>query len=93
MNKEQMYLVSYSIGEYDSHRIIDLFVTADKKKAMKYVSKFNKMLKKWNTYYQQYENKNSFGSWIQEEYVEKYFDRWYRVRNINLCYWEEIELR
>ena len=88
-----MYLVKYCGGSYEDHYIRVLFVTAKKSTATKYVTKFNKILKKWTNYYKQYESDDHYSSWIKDEHAEKYFDRWWQLRNITRCYWDEIEVR
>ena len=91
MNK--MYIVRYSGGSYDDWYEANVFVTDKKATATKYVTKFNKLLKKWKKHYKQYEGKEFGVDWIKDEYVEQHFNRWDSLRNINECYWNEIELR
>ena len=93
MEKEIVYIVSYSRGSYEDHKEIIIFATTKKSKATKYVTKFNRILKKWQEYYKQYETNEVGISWLKEEHVQKYFDRWYELRQVNYCYWEQIELR
>jgi len=83
-NKKKMYIVRYCGGVYDDWYETNLFVTDKKRTATKYVTKFNKMIKKWRKHYEQY---------VKDEYVEQYFDRWSRLQDINKCYYNEIELR
>ena len=52
-----MFIVKYYGGEYDSHYTKDIFVTNNKRTATKYVTKFNKLLKKWKKHYEQYTEK------------------------------------
>lgn len=91
--KNKIYLCCYSIGDYDDCRIINVFATTNKSKAKKWVSKFNKTLKKWSYYYSQFEDDRLGFRWIKDEYVEKYFDRWNSISRINNAFIEEIELR
>ena len=91
MNK--MYIVRYSGGSYDDWYEANVFVTDKKATATKYVTKFNKLLKKWKKHYKQYEGKEFGVDWIKDEYVEQHFDRCDSLRNITKCYWNEIELR
>lgn len=89
----KMYVVKYSEGSYHDWREVDLFVTNKKRTATKYVAKFNKTLKKWKEHYKKYEYEEFGMTWIEDQYVEKYFSRWNRLRDINKCYYEEIEIR
>jgi len=91
MNK--MYIVRYCGGSYDDFYEANVFVTDKKTTATKYVTKFNKILKKWKEHYKQYESKELGMNWINDEYVQQHFDRWNSLQNINKCYWNEIELR
>ena len=88
-----IYIVKYTGGCYDDFYTEDVFVTDKKSKATRYVTKFNKMLKKWKEHYKQYESKELGMTWIKDEYVEKHFNRWDSLKMINNCYWEEIEVR
>jgi hypothetical protein len=88
---KKMYIVKFSSGSYDDYSIFCVFVTEKKSIATKYVTKFNKILKKWKNYYSQFENDDR--DWIKEEYVNQHFKRWHALREINECYWEEIEVR
>ena len=74
-NSKKHYLVSYCGGSYDDYYTSVIFVTDDKKKATKYVTKFNKILKKWKKHYKQYEDKKYGDIWISDIYQDKYFDR------------------
>ena len=91
----KMYIVRYCGGSYEDWRKVDIFVTAKKSEATKYVTKFNKILKKWKEHYKQYETKGPYFPfpWIKDEYVEKHYNRWSSLRNVDKCYWDEIELR
>lgn len=89
---KKMYIVSYCGGSYDDWYEA-IFVTSKKSTATKYVTKFNKILKKWKEHYKQYEDKEFGMDWIKDEYVKQHFNRWNSLRDINKCYWSEIELR
>jgi hypothetical protein len=85
-----IYLVKYN--RLDSN--ITIFATTKKSKALKYVTKFNKILKKWKTHYSQYEENAKYGfTWIKEEHIEQYFNRWDCLHDTSKCYCEEIPLR
>ena len=89
-----MYIVLYSSGEYDDWFEHKIFVTKKKSVAINYVYRFNNILKKWRQYYMQCEEVDEHGDiWIKNEYRDSHFDRWNKLRGINRCYWEEIELR
>jgi hypothetical protein len=88
-----MYIVKYSKGEYEYYKEHCIFVTSNKSKATRYVTKFNRIHKKYKEYYSRFEEKKlGTMSWIKDGYLE-YFDRWIAVREINKCYIEEIEVR
>jgi hypothetical protein len=90
---KKMFIVKYSFGSYEDHHVVIIFATTKKSTATKYVTKFNRILKKWKKHYSQYEQNDTGLNWIKEEYIEKYFDRWHCLRNINRCYYEEVPLR
>lgn len=84
-------------GSYDDYYTAVVFVTNNKSTATKYCSRFNKALKKWKAYYEQFET-DKFGmewgmKWIADEHVEKHFDRWNSLQNITKCYYEEVSFR
>jgi len=43
--------------------------------------------------YSQFEGDLGGFKWIKDEYVEKYFDRWNRIRKINNAFVEEVQVR
>ena len=91
---KKMYIVRYCGGSYDDCYEANVFVTDKKAIATKYVTKFNKRLKKWKEHYKQYEEtKYETMTWIKDEHVQQHFDRWNSLKNITKCYWNEIELR
>ena len=87
------YLVRYYGGSYDDYYNAVVFVTNKKSTATKYCSRFNKALKKWKTYYEQFETDKFGMKWIADEHVEKHFNRWNRLQNITKCYYEEVSFR
>ena len=90
---KKMYIVKYCGGSYEDYYEKIVFVTDKKSTATKYVTKFNKTLKKWKDYYSQYEEKSQFGvTWIKDSFNNK-FNRWYSLGNISRAYWEEVEVR
>ena len=91
---DKIYLVRYSGGSWDDYYSEVIFATSKKTKATKYVTKFNKMLKKWKEYYKQFEE-TKFGviQCVKDEYVETHFHRWDKLKNIDKCYYEKIPIR
>ena len=90
---DSYYLVRYSGGSYDDYYSAVIFVTDKKSTAKKYVTKFNRILKKWKKHYQQFETYKFGMKWIADEHVEKHFDRWHSLQNITKCYYEEVSFR
>lgn len=91
---EKIYLVRYYGGSYEDYWDRVIFATTKKTIATKYVTKFNRILKKWKNYYSQFEeNKYGIMPCIKDEYIEQYFNRWDSIRNITKCYYEEITIR
>ena len=88
---EKYFIVEYFSEDRDGY--IQLFVTKDEEYAKKYVKKFNTILQKCIDCYSRYEETDYGSSWIKNEYVEKYFDRWYSLRQIVEASYREIELR
>lgn len=92
MKKDKIYLACYSTGEFGLHIV---FASNVKSRVTKWVTKFNKMHKRWKDHYDQYCDDrfgNIMGRWITEENYDK-FNRWDMLRNINRAYYDEIELR
>lgn len=88
-----MYIVRYYGGSYDDFYEANVFVTDKKSTATKYVTKFNKMLKKWKDYYKQFETDDLGITWIADEHADKHFMRWNSLQNVTKCYLDEIECR
>ena len=63
------YLVRYCGGSYDDYYSAVIFVTNNKSTATKYCSKFNKALKKWKAYYEQFET-DKFGMKVEKRNLE-----------------------
>jgi hypothetical protein len=91
--KNKIFVVIYSTGNYEDYHTVMIFATTKKSTATKYVTKFNNILKKWKKYYSQFEDNKMGFNWIKEEYIEQHSDRWNALRNINKCFWEEVEVR
>jgi len=89
----KIYLVKYFGGSYDDFYTVTIFATEKKSTAAKYVTRFNKILKKWKKYYSQFEDKEYEYAWIKDEHIDPHFDRWHSLRNITRCYYDEVEVR
>ena len=90
---KKMYIVKYCGGSYDDLYEANVFVTDKKATAIKYVTKFNKMLKKWKEHYKQYEETKYGTITVIKDEHKQHFDRWNSLSNITKSYWNEIELR
>ncbi len=44
-------------------------------------------------YYGQYETDEFGRKWLADEHIEKFFERWYTIRDITKCYYEEVSFR
>ena len=89
-----MYIVCYSGGSWDDYYTEQLFVTRSKRKAEKYVKRFDSIIEKYKEFYTKFEESrddSSFAS-IKEENIA-YFDRWNWLSEINSAYFKEFELR
>jgi hypothetical protein len=93
MKSNKIYLVKYYGGSYDDNYTVNIFATSSKSKATKYRAKFNRILKKWKAYYSQYETNKLGFNWIDDSYVDNYYNRWSFLSRINMCYYEEVEVR
>ena len=89
---DSIYIVSYKTGYYEDRKIITVFATTKKSTATKYVTKFNKLVKKWYNYYKQFTHMKWGFPCIMEEYPQ-YYRRWNQLSDISYCYWEEVKLR
>lgn len=89
----KMYIAKYSKGEWDDHYQVSVFVSDDKRKVTKWVTKFNRIHKEYLKMYEPYLTNEHGFPWIDGEHYEKYGDKWYRLKKINKAFWEEIELR
>ena len=88
-----MYIAKYSSGEWDDYYQVAVFVSADKEKVTNWVDKFNRIHKEYLKMYEPYLTHEYMFPYIAEEYVEKYGDKWFCLKNINEAFLEEIELR
>jgi hypothetical protein len=93
MNPDKIYVVKYCGGDYEDFGNVTVFATTKKSVATRYVTKFNRILKKWKNHYKQFETNEMGIDWIKQEFVERHFDRWNRLQNISTCYYEEVLVR
>lgn len=78
MSKEYCYLVTYSVGSHCDYFEHNIFVTKDYEVAKNYVEKFNKILKKSISYYDQ------FRDTIWDDNVKQYIqNRYCQLHEIN----------
>jgi hypothetical protein len=90
---EKIYLVRHCGGSYEDSWDNVIFATNKRATAIKYVKKYNGILKKWSQYYSQFEQSDMPFNWIKEQHVKKHFKRWYALRGINKCYYQETNIR
>lgn len=90
---DKIYIVKYSEGSYEDYLENIIFATINKSTATKYVTRYNKILKKWTEYYSQFEEIKSGINWIKKEFVETKYNRWNYLRELNGCFWEEVKIR
>ena len=88
--ENKIYIAKYSKGRYEDETEYIVFASTNKSKVTKWCRKFNEMIKKWSDYYEKYEDELG---WIKYEYVNKYFQRWNKLRDFNKAYYEETEIR
>jgi hypothetical protein len=88
------YLVKYYGGSYEDSFDAVVFVTNKKSTATKYCTRFNKILKKWQNYYKQFETKKyGIMTWIADEHIDKKFYRWNQLNKISRCCYVEVSVR
>lgn len=92
MNKTA-YVVGYSKGSYEDYHYEIVFVTFDKKKATKWCTKFNNMLKKWKLYYDKYTKNDGIKWYDSDKYGYDFYDRWYQLSELNRASYNEHKLR
>jgi len=86
--KKEIYIVKYNFGHSLDNDAAILFVTDSEKKAKNYCKKFNRILRKWQKYFNQFDDCD----WLKDEHFNK-FERWYQLRMIDRCFYNKIELR
>jgi hypothetical protein len=90
---EKLYIVRYYGGAYASDYDKVVFATPKKSTATRYVTKFNRILKKWKEYYSQFECTICGIKWMKEGHSDKHYHRWNQLRDISRAYYQEIEVR
>ena len=83
---KKMYLVYYN-GTWEGFYRSPIFLTEDEEKAKAYVAKFNRILKKWQDYFESMLDKDLFSEDTNA------YDRYMQLVNIEGCYYIEIEVR
>lgn len=83
-----MFIVQYSTGCYDDYMRHNIFVTENEEVAKAYVEKHNKVLTKWQKYWEQFENADH---WMEDETRD--WNRWYEITNRNVAYYDKINVR
>jgi hypothetical protein len=86
--KKEIYIVKYNFRHSLDNDAAVLFVTDSEQKAKNYCKKFNSILRKWQKYFNQFDDCD----WLEDEHFNK-FERWYQLRMIDRCYYNKIELR
>lgn len=89
---DKIYLVKYDGGDYDDQYNTVIFATVKKTTAIKYVTRFNRILKKWKNIIANLQKINII-EWIKEEHMELHYKRWQSLHNITKCYYEEVSVR
>jgi hypothetical protein len=83
-----MWVVKYTTGTYDDFMRHNIFVTENEELAKAYVEKHNKVLTKWQKYWEQFENEDD---WMEDP--TKDWNRWYQIVNRNEAYYDKIDVR
>jgi hypothetical protein len=89
---KKMYLVQYSVGDWDSYTV-NIFVTDNEELAKLYVKKFRTKLKKWKDYYAKAFGIDSDLFCLEDELQNKHYNRFCQIMNTNNAYYLKIELR
>ena len=80
--KQYMLVVKYSEGMYDDFCVHDIFATMDEEKAKAYVEKFNRIINKWQVYWDTIVNDDTYN-----------YNRYYQITDINRAWYDKIEIR
>ena len=86
--KQYMWIVQHSEGSYDSYCVHDIFATTDEEKAKAYVEKFNRIICKWQDYWETIVKDENW------EDNDKYdFWRWNQINDMGRAWYDKIEIR
>ncbi len=88
-----IYIVRYDEGEYEDRIDHIIFATTNIETAIKYIDKFNRILKKWYEYYSICYNKQREFTSTYRDSQNKYTQRFYQLGCIGQCYFEETCIR
>jgi hypothetical protein len=80
-----IFLVSYSSGEWDDYRIINVFATQDEDKAKAWVAKTNRILESYKDWYLEHKSPHL----KQIETPKRFWD----LDQINTAFYTKIEVR
>jgi hypothetical protein len=91
---KKIYIVKYYGDSWGENEVTDIFVTDKKQTAIKYVARFNRILKKWKDHYKKYEEqKYSIVTFTKKKEALKFYNRWNKLRDVSECFYDVIELR
>jgi len=90
---KKIYLACYDTGDYEDKDVIIVFASHNKRLVTKWVTKFNKIKKRWDEYYNQYCDFRYSILWVKDDCPEYIYKRWYKNRSIGKAYYKEIEIR
>jgi hypothetical protein len=89
---KKMYLVQYSVGDWDSYTV-NIFVTDNEELAKLYVEKFRAKLKKWKDYYTEMFGVDSDWIYSEDNVQNKHYNRFCQIMEVNNAYYYKIEIR
>ena len=95
MEKNNMFLVHYWIGEYTDTVDVNIFVTESEETAKAYCTKFNCILTKWKEYYKNLAENARLDDSIDED-SEEYYNIWakyHKIEEVKYCSYRKIEIR
>jgi hypothetical protein len=83
-----IFIVKYTHGDWDGFVRVNVFATYDEEIAKAYCEKFNRILKKWKSYWAQYVNSDN---WLEPSNI--HFERWLYIDKTNEAYYDKLEIR
>lgn len=90
MKDIQYYLICYGKGTYEDYRVHEKFITDDLELAVKWVDKYNRILKSFTEHY------NAISDIYSEEdtdYGRHLTDRYYQIDEYGKAFYKIIEKR